>query len=162
MQQQFPLGAKHEDKVDAMLALLREHLPRTKPIIIRPNPRFLDEWKSKPRALRDDWTVSSEGKFHDILPEFSALVSVNSTCISEAITLGMPVAVLGVGCFSGSDAVLDCSIDPERLASLLDWRPEPKNCGRYAKAVLGRHFMPYQVEGDPPNIEFERWMALTR
>jgi hypothetical protein len=162
MIQQFPLGDGADDRLERTLDILREHLPRGRRVVIRPNPRFLDEWNAKERVLRDDWTVSYAGNFHSILPDFSALVSVNSTCVSEAITLGMPVATLGIGAFTGSGATMDCSRDPATLQNLPEWYPDGQRCERYAKAVLGRHFMPYDVADDANSVEFDLWLNACR
>lgn len=162
--QQFPYAEKRKDKTNAFLELLYNHLPRGRQIIIRPNPRFIEDWNAVKDEVtwRDDWTLDFEGNFHAILPKFSALIVVNSTCASEAATFGMPVAVMGTGAWSGSGAVYECADDPSRLASFYDWEPDPDKCTRYAQAVIGRHFMAYDSEIDMPNVELERWLAACK
>lgn len=164
LQQQFHLGCAYKDKVEATIDLLRHHLPRGRKVIIRPNPRFIDAWHERVASytLRDDWTVDWAGTFHNLLPKCSALVTVNSTCASEATTLGIPVATLGTGAFTGSGATLECAVQPAILRGLFDWRPDPEKCRRYGEAILGRHFLPYAKADDTPNIELESWLEAAR
>jgi hypothetical protein len=159
LQNEFPLGKKHADKVQATMEILHRYLPQNRPVVIRPSPRFISHWNDNHRKYirRSHWKVDWSGSFHDILPKFSALVTVNSTCASEAVTLGMPVAVIGTGAFDGSGAVLECAKHPERLREINTWRPSMEACARYAKAILGRHFLPYRSPSST-NGEFESWL----
>lgn len=155
---EFPLATGSPDRLKTTVELLNQHLPRGVPVLLRPSPRFIEWWneKSPSYAIRDDWTVTSEGKFKDVLPRCRALVTVNSTCASEAATLGIPVATLGTGAFTGSGISLECAHDPTRLQDILTWTPALGAGRRYGEAILGRHFLPYRK----PNgcEEFERWL----
>lgn len=159
LKQEFPLGVSADDKVAATLAILFDHMPTDRQIIIRPNPRFIDHWHANHLTykIRPEWQVSWEGQFHSILPTCSALVTVNSTCASEAATLGLLVATLGTGAFTGSGATLECATDPSRLGQLLQWQPDHTACRRYAEAILGRHFLSYS-DPQPGNAELEAWL----
>lgn len=162
MTSQFPAAHGKDRKLQIVMELLYNHLPSGKPVVIRPNPRFLDKWKEAEHEikLKDEWTVNWEGRFHEILPQFSRLVTVNSTCASEAATLGMPVAALGTGCFTGSGVVLECHSNPSLLSGFYDWVQSTEACRAYACAILGRHFVPYKMNGaNVVNVEMERWLA---
>lgn len=164
IRQQFPYASKREDKTQVVMEILYQHLPRGREVVIRPNPRFIDDFNKVKDTIswRDDWTLNYEESFHELLPKFSALVTVNSTCASEAVTFGMPVATLGTGAWSGSGATYECAHDPSGLAGFYDWEPDTDKCERYAKAVIGRHFMAYNSDADVPNIELERWLAACK
>ena len=68
---------------------------------------------------------------------------MNSTVATEALGLGMPVAVLGKSTYAGSEVLLDCSDKPELLAGILDFQPEEYAILQYLAAVL-RHQIPYR------------------
>lgn len=164
LQQEFPLGKEKKDKVRATLELLAEHLPPNQEVIIRPHPRALAEWNKNEHQYRaecwnDAWQVSSEGKLSEVLPKCKAMVAVNSTAVSEAITLGMPVATLGTGVFSESHVTLECSSDPSLLRSLCEFRPQLDLCRRYVSRILGRHFLPYNGAITRPNEELDSWLG---
>lgn len=152
----FPLGGGEGNKVRAMLGLLREHLPRGRTVLIRPHPRERMQFETG-GIWRDDWSMDVEGSFAERLPQCSALVTVNSTCASEAALLGVPTATLGKGAFSGSGVTLECDADARRLAGLWAWRPDLEACRRYAAAVRGRHFLGYEAGGEGC-AEFEGWL----
>jgi len=158
---EFPLAKHHTDKVVATLELLKQHLPRGRKILIRPHPREGADFDLG-GVWRDDWRLSFGGSFADILPKCSALVSVNSTCISEAALLGLPIASLGTGAFSGSGVSLECSAEPEKLLGLLDFTPDLRACANYCKAVLSHHFIPYDVKEDRKVREFNVWLDRLR
>lgn len=155
---EFPLAANAEDKVVESLKILKSHLPRGREILVRPHPR---EWKnfSSNGVWRDDWTMNTEGKFSEILPKCCALVTVNSTCVSEAALLGVPTATLGVGAFSGSGLTLDCSKDPKNLNLLGSFKPDLDLCRRYCAAIINHHFLPYDIHDGRVVAEFESWLA---
>lgn len=159
LQLEFPLGNPHKDKIAATLELLYKHLPPNRNIIIRPHPRFLDYWKEHVGSyrLRSDWRVDWSGDFYSLLPTCSTLVTVNSTCASEAVSLGLPVATLGVGAFTGSGATLDCSAEPRLLRQLGQWQPDLTACRRYVEAILGRHYLSYSKPMGG-NAELEAWL----
>lgn len=157
LQMEFPSSRGNPDKLGATLDILYQHLPISVPITIRPHPRFLEAWNAKSYPMRSNWTVDWSGSFYDLLPRCSALVTVNSTCASEAVTLGIPVATLGTGAFTGSGATLECADNPARLRELERWQPSPNRCRQYAEAILGRHFLPYNEECGY-NSELESWL----
>jgi SAM-dependent methyltransferase len=158
----FPLGEGCENKVHAALRLLQEHLPRCRKVLIRPHPRERQNFDNG-GIWRDDWTLDVEGSFAERLPQCSALITVNSTCATEAALLGMPTATLGTGAFSGSGITLECWDNPKRLEELPAWRPDPDACRRYLQAVRGQHFLPYDGV-NAASAELEGWIqtALIR
>jgi len=158
---EFPLAKKHPDKVVATLELLKQHLPRGRKILIRPHPRESSDFDMG-GVWRDDWRLSFGGSFAEILPKCSALVSVNSTCISEAALLGLPIASLGDGAFSGSGISLECSSEPEKLMGLFDFTPDIRDCANYCKSVLSNHFIPYDVKEGRIVSEFDIWLDRLR
>jgi hypothetical protein len=155
---EFPLGNGHADRVGRSLELFHEHLPDVE-TIIRPHPRFKEKWEEHKAGyqLRPDWKVDWEGKFWEVLPKCRALVTVNSTCASEAATLGIPIATLGTGEFMGSGTTLECAHHPERLADILDWEPRQGAGRRYGEAILGRHWLPYKAPIKHGG-EFDLWL----
>lgn len=159
MRYEFPLAARMEDKLFATMLLLRECMPAWPHVIIRPSPRFLDDWNASraKEAMWPDWELDSSGKFHEILPKCHALVTVNSTCASEAALLGIPTATLGTGAFTGSGATLECAEEPRRLTQISAWQPEMNACRRYTRAVLAQHFLPYR-RPERGNVELQKWL----
>lgn len=154
---EFPLGAGAPDKVIRTLELLKKHLPQDRPVLVRPHPRERAAFENG-GVWRGDWTLDVEGTFAARLPKCSALVTVNSTCASEASLLGIPAATLGTGAFTGSGVTLECATAPERLAQLSSFIPDLHRCRAYANAILGRHFLPYDLQRDRPCLELESWL----
>ena len=154
--QGFPAAGHNKDKIGAALSIIIEHLPRNRRVIVRPNPRFLEAW-THDAMLPEGWTVEHSEPFHQVLPRCSAMITVNSTAAREAVTLGIPTAVLSTGAFTGSGAVFECHDAPERLRGFFDWTPDLDSCRYYAEAILGRHFMSYTTPR-PGNPELASWL----
>jgi len=111
---------------------------------------------------RDDWQMDDSSSFSERLPACSALVTINSTCASEAALLGIPTATLGTGAFTGSGVTLECALDPSKLATLFSFQPDLHRCRAYCSAILGRHFLPYGIVRDRNCLEFEHWLAKSK
>ncbi len=160
---EFPMGAMAADKVVKTLELLQNYLPHGRPVLIRPHPRERDLFTNDLATAtggcwRDDWTLDMEGTLAARLPQCSALVTVNSTCASEAALLGIPTATLGTGAFTGSGVTLECAEDPTLLAQIPTFTPDLQRCRAYTCAILGRHFLPYDLKRERPCLEFENWL----
>ena len=152
---EFPLAAKEPDKVVATLQILKQHLPKGRKILIRPHPRERGCFETG-GVWRPDWHLDMEGSFSERLPQCSALVAVNSTCLTEAALLGIPSAALGTGTFTGNSIALDCSANPALLGALDLVNPRQDNLKGYISAMMTDHFMPY--DGSRTCGEFERWL----
>lgn len=152
---EFPLGTAATDKVVEALRLLEQHLPDV-PTLIRPHPSERADFDHG-GIWRPNWTLDTAGSLAERLPQCRALVTVNSTCASEATLSGVPVAVLGTGAFTGSGAVLECHGDVSRLNGLFD-APGMEARRAYASAVLSRHFLPYDLTGKRVCREFDDWL----
>ena len=153
---EFPLAAHADDKVVEALNILSKYLPSTRPVIIRPHPSERNSF-GKPVCWQPNWTIDDSTPFNQRIIGCSALVTVNSTCANEASLLSIPVAVLGTGAFTNSNAFLDCSINPENLCNLFD-SPDMKYRRYYAAAILSRHFLPYDLKSPRRCIEFDNWI----
>lgn len=162
MRQYFPLGkgVAPDALTNRVLELLKDHLPPVIPILIRPHP--LDRANFTPAVWRDDWRTDLEGSLSERLAECSAMVTVNSTCATEASLLGIPVATLGVAGFTGHGVTLECHESPAKLAELSHWRPRWQDCEKYVRAVLGGHFMSYERPEEWPCPEWCSWLETAR
>lgn len=156
LQTEFPLAAGCADSVAETIRLVKEHLPDV-PAIIRPHPLERAEFDAK-GVWRSNWTLDLEGDFGGRLTQCRALVTVNSTCATEACLTGMPVAVLGTGTFTGSGAVLECHKDAAHLGRLFT-QPDMSVRTSYTSAVLSRHFLPYDLKSPRACREFDDWLA---
>lgn len=155
---EFPAAKDASDKVVFCLQLLAEHLPREVPVLIRPHPSERSKFETG-GVWRDEWQIDQTGSFAGRLLECRALVTVNSTCASEATLTGMPVATLGTGAFTGSGATWECAHDPARLTAMMDQPINETARAAYASAVLARHFLPYDLQQDRFCREFEDWLT---
>ena len=168
LQLEFPTSGQASDKVKATLELLCQHLPRGRPVIIRPHPRHLPEWLAREaeyraECWRPEWEMNTASSFNAILPKCSALVAVNSTAVCEAITLGIPVATLGTGVFTGNNVTLECGAHPDRLGELLSFQANPLPCREFISAILTRHHLPYAIDSAGRcNLELDRWLGRAR
>jgi hypothetical protein len=159
----FPLAANQADKVKATLGLLAELLPKDVPVVVRPHPRERGKYSDedfKAAGWRDNWTLQWEGKFSECVRKCCAMVCVNSTCASEGVLLGVPTATLGLGGFSGAGVTLECAHNGETLRGLLEWRSDQARARAYVSAILGRHFIPYDIapKSGRPCEELEQWL----
>jgi hypothetical protein len=148
------------DKVVFTLNTVLQHLPKDRGVLLRPHPRERDSFIDLPTVDGCQWSM--DGDFASLLPQCSALVTVNSTCASEACLLGIPVAVLGTGAFTGSGAVYECHENLSRLSSFLEYQNDIEAQKRYCSAILGRHFLPYKHETEVSCPEFDLWLARLR
>jgi len=154
---EFPYGNSAADKVTETLRLLKHHLPDI-PTLIRPHPSERKNFNHG-GIWRPNWVLDVTESFAERLPQCSALVTVNSTCASEATLSGLPVAVLGTGAFTGSGAVHECHTDITQLAYLFN-TPNMDARKSYASAVLSHHFLPYDLTGERVCCEFDDWLNL--
>lgn len=144
------------DRIEFTIETVRQHLPITTPVVVRPHPR-------EPNALAGiklppNWTVQSTGTIAEAIRQSSCLIAVNSTCVSEGALFGIPTAVLGTGVFTGCPAFLDCSQTPTLLRKLPTFDPDLKWQLAYASAILEEHQMPYNAQ-NVPTREFDAWLA---
>lgn len=148
------------DKVVFTVNKVLEHLPRDRGVLIRPHPRERLLFEGVPAPEGCQWSM--EGDFPSLLPQCSGMVTVNSTCASEACLLGLPVATLGTGAFTGSGATFECHEDLSRLSRFLEYQNDVEAQRRYCSAILGGHFLPYRHSGEVNCPEFDLWLARLR
>lgn len=157
---EFPAAPKG-DRVEWLLTQLEQLAPGDTPLLIRPHPRERHLFETHPKRGQFEWSM--DGDFPNVLKECSALVTVNSTAASEGCLLGIPVAVLGTGAFTGSGAVFECHENLGRLHDFMAARHRNEEAQRrYCQAVLGAHFLPYRHVGDVTCPEFDRWLGRLR
>lgn len=152
IQYYFPLALGKHMKHLFLLQLVRDFAPARKRILVRPHPRE----REASLFIGGEWELDSIGAFTDRLPDCSAIITVNSTCVSEAALTDIPIATFGTGAFSGSGISIECHQDPSRLRLLFDEKPDDVARNRYINTVL-RHHIPYN-QCDVENDEINRWI----
>lgn len=103
---QFPAMNRTLGPTVSGLKMLSE-MQLDRPVLVRPHPRHLDIWpdlkiKAEP-YWQESWTEDYSRNVYRTLAGCSMLVTVNSTLANEAMSLGIPVVMFGVGTFSGVD-----------------------------------------------------------
>lgn len=160
--------AQGGDPIAMSLWLCREHLPRAQRVWVRPHPggrkQFFDNWSYyKQWVAGRSWLVDESPNVYEKLPQARALVTANSTLATEAQALGLPIATLGHGTFTGSGTVLECADEPARLAGVLDDKPDLEARWRFLSAVkrlqLPYHAGPAKLSGHPA---LRRWVERCR
>ncbi|MDI1314808.1 hypothetical protein [Prosthecobacter sp.] len=154
IQFEFPLAKHTQHKNQLFIDLLKDNLPSEASVLIRPHPR--ERAKFTMEELPSNWTLNMEGEFKHVLPTCSALVTVNSTCASEAVLLGIPTAVLGTGVFTGSGVMLECHLEPQQVAQIRSFKT--LQAQQYCGALRTRSFIPYWPEDSYNNPEFRLWL----
>jgi hypothetical protein len=162
----FPAaGQRHADPIGVMLKLLKEHLPVGPTYLLRPHPRHRKEWAAeeegrKQTVWRDDWRTDASDDVYELVSGCSAVVAVNSTLATEALALGVPVATLGSGCWTGSQATLECDRQPELLDGLMEWHTDADKATRLLAAIL-RHQLSYHATAETvaAHPDFQRWIS---
>jgi hypothetical protein len=155
LQQEYPLADKQPDRNAFTIETVEKYLPAGSRVVVRPHPREPDAIKNL--SLPHQWSVQTSGTLASAIRGASAMISVNSTSVSEAALFGIPTAVLGTGVFTGCPAFLDCSKDPSKLAGLHQFQPSLKWQLAYVSAILAQHQMPYNGK-DVPTAEFDSWL----
>lgn len=123
-------------------------------LLVRPHPRESTQVTDS-AYWQAHWKLDTSPDVYATLRTCSALVSVNSTLVTEALTLGIPVVALGEGAFTGSLAV-------KTSFQGLDKPVQQDAVDRYLCAVW-RHQVPYK----PPhsvctNAAFRAWASRLR
>lgn len=126
------------DPMAWLIATVSAHLRPGVPVVWRRHPKDAADYELPP-----GWTADQRTPLADALRTCRAVVTVNSSVAAEAVLLGVPVAALGVGCWTGSPAVLDCSADPSRLRELGTWAPDGQ--ADLVAAIL-RHQVSYDAD----------------
>jgi hypothetical protein len=160
---EYGLAKQSKDKLAATLELVGKYLPPGRVVLIRPHPRNMKEWDESfgdysKKYWKKGWELSRYSSLTDLLPHCSAVVSVNSTCLSEAVALGIPAAALGTGIFTGGGVLLECHDDPNRLRGILDYKPDLELARRYCAEILYGHQLPYFPQDETPCEELELWL----
>lgn len=155
---EFPAGEAAPDKVVRTLEIVRDYLPTGRKVLIRPHPRERANF-THGGVWQDHWQLDTEDTLAVRLPQCCALVTVNSTCASEAALLGLPTATLGTGAFTDSGVMLECAHNLSLLSGILTFTPDIDRCRSYVQAILGRHLLPYDLTRDRPCQELEDWLS---
>ena len=142
---------RHEDATMLTLGFLKQFLP-DRQLIIRPHPKFWSQWTQRletyKQNMRKGWTVDQTPNIYDTLKKCSAVVSVGSTVLTEALALGIPCAALGDGAYTGSESIMECSHAPDKLAKILSWVPERDKVLGYLCSIIRDHQIPFGCDSD--------------
>ena len=82
-----------------------------------------------------------EGNSYQWCMNAAAVIGVNSTVLTEAVTFGTPTAHVGRGIMSGNGVMLDCTPDAggiDRLAELPAYMPDPRRILQYLSLLKQR------------------------
>ena len=156
-----PAGA---DSIEHTLRRVRDEYRGDGEIIVRPHPRHLDHWQTNlPRyaPILGDWQTSTDGSVYRLVGRCRGLITVNSTLAVEAVAMGIPVATLGRGPFSGAGVTWECAGDPRRLAAWDPIVPTTSQRDGFLCSVL-RHEIPWTATADEvaSHPEFQRWAGM--
>ena len=155
--------AHKENTIALGLKLLQKYAPDRK-IIVRPHPRFKDQWRAHEdtykKYFREGWEVDWSPNVYATLKQCSGVIGINSTTLTEALALGIPVAAIGESAFTGGNVVLECAHDLKRLKYFYDWQPERENVLKYLAAIVRDHELRFRCSTDAilKNREFNQWI----
>ena len=160
----FP--AADNGRMATAIRLTALHAP-DRQVLVRPHPKGMAVWRKHERhfrsLFREGWSVDLRPHIYETLQHCSALVTVNSTLATEALLLGVPVAVLGYSAFTGSGAVLECTENPGAMSGILEWWPDNAAVKSYLNRVL-QCSVSYSTSASElqANLEFQRWIGRCR
>ena len=152
-----------ENTVALGLKLLAKYAPDKK-VIVRPHPRFKDQWRKHEKEymayFRPGWEVDWSPNVYATLTTCSGVIGINSTTLTEALALGIPVASMGESAYTGGSVILECARDLKRMKHLFDWQPERENVLRYLAAIARDHELRFRCSSDAilKNREFNEWV----
>lgn len=156
-------SAHKENTIALGLKLLSKYAPDRK-IIVRPHPRFKNEWRQNEeeymKFFRPDWEVDWSPNVYVTLLQCSGVIGINSTTLTEALALGIPVAALGESAYTGGAVMLECAQDLKRLKHFYDWMPEREDVLKYLAAIVRDHELRFRCSTDAilKNREFNQWI----
>lgn len=150
-------------KEGSIEALLRLCSPlRGKKVIVRPHPKAVEHFKDQSSRFDwpKSWSVDTTPNVYETLRRCSGLVTATSTLATEALSLGIPVACLGRAAWAGYGVVMECSGNTDRVAKMLEWKPDGNRVVEYLCAVM-RHQIAYTASVDDilDNESFRRWIG---
>jgi len=152
----FP--GRESDISAQLIRLCREHLPAGTRVIVRPHPH--DPAVVTRCTLPEGWEWDHTPNVYATLLTCRGLVTITSTLATEAVSLGLPVACLGRGCWVGHGVVVECSGDFAKLRQVLTTEPDEWTATRFLCAVM-RHQLPY--DATPEQVAFSpavrEWIA---
>jgi hypothetical protein len=161
---QFPFGEKFHDKIEATLCFIKTFLPKNYEVVIRPHPRFLNHWndnveKYKKSFWENDWQIDLSKNAYRQLDNYGYLISVNSTLVQEAVCLGMPIATLGVGTFTGHNVTLECSENFLNLGELRKFQPSRQSTLQYIAKILKYNILHHQ-DSSEKILSNQEWLKF--
>ena len=150
----FPLD-KDRTPNKTFLDLVAKYAP-SENIIVRHHPKEkpeldLTQWNS-------NWQWDTNKSWLDSLKQASALVTINSTCATEACLTAIPIATFGKGCFLAFQATLDCSEDPSQLSKLFAEPVDFKARQAYLTTLLSNHFLSYEYPDSWESEQLNIWL----
>ena len=137
--------ARHGGRVIWAIDQICRQFPDHK-IIIRPHPKvpkFVNTLRTRSKNLRrhSDVEITQIGNTYQWLKHARAVVGINSTVLTEALTFEKPVAALGEGIFSGNGVCLECWGNAERLREVLDYIPNGDRINQFITLLRTRQIL---------------------
>ena len=143
----------------AFLEICKEYLPAGREVIVRAHPKERD--LPKGFVAPDNWRFDDhKEKIYPMLRRASAVVAVNSTVATEAMTLNIPIATLGYGSWMHTKSTLDCAMDHSKLRGIIDAGWDRGARTRYLCEILKNHQCPFK--GDNVGRFIERSSSIKR
>lgn len=135
MRHYFPAAKKTTKRNLTFLNILSDTLDKSQQYILRFHPHE----KTLPEnfILPDNWIIDNSSTFIESAKKCSGIITVNSTCATEALVLGLPVYTLGYSTFKHAEVTIDCSVDYSLLNSY--FKPNKENIDRYLIAIYRQH-----------------------
>jgi hypothetical protein len=165
----FPGPKTTDTRMKALQVLVRAYAGKR--VLVRPHPWGGNAWEDIRQQvdamLPATWTVEMPVpgvKVYTRLPQCRGLVTVNSTVATEALILGMPVAVFGYGAFTGSGTMLECTEDAALVNGVEAFAPDREKVLRYLCACLRQQVRYRETTAAElaAHEEFQRWVQCLK
>lgn len=150
----FPLD-KSKTPIKTLLDFVAQYAPSDN-VIVRGHPKEklelnLSQWNS-------NWCWDNNKHWLDSLKQASALITINSTCATEACLTSIPIATFGNGCFQVQPTTLDCSVDPSQLKQLFTVPVNFEARKAYLTTILANHFLAYDYPEAWESKQLNIWL----
>lgn len=128
------------------------------PVVFRPHPKGDRETDRFVERLCKEMThcrLETGGTSMQWAAKARAVVAINSTCVTEAVSYYKPTLAIGDGIFSENGVVLEAKGQAGRLRDVLTYQPDREAIDRYLHLLYQRQ-IPIAVQPD----EFSRYPKL--
>ena len=131
----------------------------SKNILIRRHPEDDQPFPEINWSEDQNYEIDESDNVYETLRGCSGLVTINSTLVFEALSLGLPVGTFGRGAFTSSGLTFECAMDASRMKDFSLCPPDEDQCLKFLCNVLS-HQISYgaDIQKVKQNKSLQIWL----